>query len=386
MKKLLSFYVSLLIFSSVSAQSCLTSSIVADNKKAIITTTSDYFSSLNNLLDSEDDYDTKAYIISGMNQYFNTEYVVIENDNERINIDKMKMKEYAQKLAALYSRQESATISYDVISVSEIHQDEESGEYIILVKVNRKLTVMKDEKDEKGKSTDKPLWIFYRMKSPKSGFKISSIQLAKKIKDEKIWENRPTVAPCSNEQAEQQIEKGKPYIEFDIEPANAAVKIDEEDYSPIKGQKYEMQPGSKKVIIYSHGFVPETLSVTIPDTGVIKIRKRLSLKMGTVSILPSDQKYVGAKAMLKIKGIGNDKPIGTIGSISNYQLPYGIYKIKVTQFCRIEKTYKIVLTDENPKATINVALEPIKKATKPFIDIFGNVTGIQIPDPCANVD
>lgn len=332
---------------SASAQQCLmTSSLISSNKEKITEITKNYFQSLSSIIDNETSYEDKDYFIDGMRQYFTSENVVIENDNERINVDKLKMLDYAKKLAGLYNAQEFVTIEPTSIEVSELYQDEFTGMYIMMVKVDRKLTIMKGEKDEKGKSINKPLWIFYGMSSPKNGFKIISVQLEKKKVNS--FEGKTLVTPCSNETAQQQLVKGKPYIEFDLEPLNAEVSIDDEDFSPVKGQKFETTSGIKRLIVKSHGFVAETLSVDIRDTGITVIKKRLNPINGNLTVLNTNPKFNGYKVKVDKVEIGQLP-------ITGYKLPIGVHKVIIVgDACYYTKRYTVSITENSLTPTIRI--------------------------------
>lgn len=383
MQKLLLSSFSLLVFSSASAQCSLTSKLIEGDKKVVSDRVGQYFASLQNIIDNETTYDEKDSYINGLNNYFKSDDVVIENDNDKINADKLKMIDYAQKLAALYSKQEFPTIGIDGnVVVSDLYKDSKSGNLILMATVNRKLTIKKGEKDEKGKSKDETLWIIYEASPSARNYKIKSIQLEKK----KInpLEGAILVKPCSDEEVERHIEKDKPYLTFDLNPITAEVQIEGENFVPVKDEKIKTTPGDKKITVIAQGYKPQTFTVSVPDTGTITIKRRLKEITGKLTVLAAEDKYNGFKVKLDKVEIG-------VLPLDEYPIHLGVHKVTIvgTGCYHSPKKYSVSVTEDNienlPPITVNHMVNAGKIEADAFCQTMKmlNPNYQCPPNPCA---
>ena len=380
MRLILSLCICLLFVNFSLAQVCpITEEFISDYKDRITESTKSYFASLSNLIDKDLSYDDKGIISRQVRQQFQSDAVVVENDIDKLKTERYKLPEYLANLTNAYDK-EIVEINPTITSVSQIYYDELYDNYLMMVDVTRQIQEYNEKGEPKGRPKEKELQIYYLFKACAQP-KIMSVQLTKTKKNP--FDGKSEVKPVTKEEAEKTIIRSKPYLQFDVTPSGADVVVDNMSVAVVKGQKIETTQGIKTITISAPGYNSETINVGVADTGITLVRKTLSQKMGSISITPADSRFVGATATLILKG-QKDVKLGGL-PIVNYQLPYGVYKVSMTQYCRIAKRYTLTISDSNPSQKLSVALATASGITNGVNAFLGAATGYQVKDPCEGV-
>jgi len=140
-----------------------------------------------------------------------------------------------------------------------------------------------------------------------------------------------------DEIAEAKIDTSKPYFIFDVTPANAHIKIDNNDIH-YNGGKYLTTPGNHKIQISNDGYENEMLDVHIENNGVQPIEIELKKYSGSLAVNTDDPKLKKAKIYLDGKRIGKIP-------LKQYQLQSGTYDVEIKGKHHFRKEYKVAILD-----------------------------------------